>query len=192
MKPEALLAHQMNGEALSTAHGYPLRAIIGGWYGMASVKWLSRIVVTARPFLGYDQTTDYTFWERRDDLPTLTPITALDVKASIARPAADEIVPAGKAYRITGAAWAGEADVTKVEVSTDAGATWTEARFLDKARPFCWRRWEHSWQNPSAGKQRLMARATDSQGRTQPTKRDPDRRNYMISHVVPVEVQVGG
>jgi DMSO/TMAO reductase YedYZ molybdopterin-dependent catalytic subunit len=191
MKPEVLLAHQMNGEALSAAHGYPLRAIIGGWYGMASVKWLSRIVVTTRPFHGYDQTTDYAIWERRDDLPTLTPITGIDVKASIARPAADEIVPAGKPYRISGVAWAGEADVTKVEVSADGGTTWTEARILDKARPFCWRRWELTWQNPSAGKHRLMARATDSRGRTQPTKRDPDRRNYMISHVVPLEVQVG-
>lgn len=190
LRPEVLLAHHMNGEALPVAHGYPLRAVIGGWYGMASVKWLARIVVTARPFHGYDQTTDYTIWERRDELPTLTPITGIDVKASIARPAGDETVPAGKPYHISGAAWAGEADVTKVEVSTDGGATWSEAKFLDKARPFCWRRWECTWQNPSAGKQRLLARATDSQGRTQPTKRDPDRRNYMISHIVPIEVQV--
>src|SRR5262249_10503601 len=57
LKPEVILAHQMNGEALPDAHGYPLRAVIGGWYGMASIKWLSRIVVTTRPFHGYEQTT---------------------------------------------------------------------------------------------------------------------------------------
>jgi DMSO/TMAO reductase YedYZ molybdopterin-dependent catalytic subunit len=190
LKPEVLLAHQMNGEQLTRAHGYPLRAIIGGWYGMASVKWLSRIVVTTRRFHGYDQTTDYAIWERVENLPTLTPITAIDVKSSIARPVADEVVPAGKAYPITGAEWAGEADVTKVEVSTDGGASWREARFLDKQKPFCWRRWEFTWEKPSSGKHRVMARATDSRGRTQPTKRDPDRRNYMINHVVPTEVQV--
>jgi DMSO/TMAO reductase YedYZ molybdopterin-dependent catalytic subunit len=190
LKPEVVLAHRMNGEALPMAHGFPLRAVVAGWYGMASVKWLTRIVVTDRPFHGYDQTTDYAVWERRDNLPTLTPITGMEVKASIARPTVDETIPAGKAYRINGAAWAGEADVTKVEVSTDGGASWAVARLLEKPLPFCWRRWEYTWNKPGAGKQKLLARATDQRGRTQPLQRDPDRRNYMISHVVPVGIQV--
>jgi DMSO/TMAO reductase YedYZ molybdopterin-dependent catalytic subunit len=189
---EVLLAYRMNGEELSVAHGFPLRAVVAGWYGMASVKWLQRIVVTDRPFHGYDQTTDYAIWERRNGLPSLTPLTSMEVKASIARPAAGEVVPAGKAYRIHGAAWAGESDVGKVEVSTDGGTGWAAAQLLDEAKPFCWRRWEYTWDKPRAGKHQLLARATDQRGRTQPMKRDPDRRNYAISHVVPVEIQVGG
>jgi DMSO/TMAO reductase YedYZ molybdopterin-dependent catalytic subunit len=191
LKPEVVLAHRMNGEALSVAHGFPLRAVVAGWFGMASVKWLQRIVVTDRPFNGYDQTTDYAIWERRNGLPSLTPLTGMELKASIARPSAGEVVPAGKPYRIYGAAWAGESDVSKVEVSTDGGKTWAAARLVDEVKPFCWRRWEFRWEAPQIGKHRLLARATDQRGRTQPMKRDPDRRNYAISHVVPVEIQVG-
>jgi DMSO/TMAO reductase YedYZ molybdopterin-dependent catalytic subunit len=191
MKPDVLLAHRMNGKTLPRAHGFPLRAVVAGWYGMASVKWLRRIVVTDRPFRGYDETTDYAIWERRHDLATLTPITEMEVKASIARPAAGEMVAPNTAYRIHGAAWAGETDVVKVAVSIDGGKNWATARLLDKPQPFCWRRWQYTWDKPTAGKHQLLARATDKRGRTQPLKRDPDRRNYMISHVTPIEVRVG-
>jgi DMSO/TMAO reductase YedYZ molybdopterin-dependent catalytic subunit len=187
-RPEVLLAHRMNGAALPAAHGYPLRGVVGGWYGMASVKWLSRVVVTDRPFHGYHQGIDYAIWEKRDGLSSLTPITGIDVKTSIARPAAGQELAAGKEQRIFGAAWAGESVVTKVEVSTDGGKTWAAAHFLeDEPLPFCWRLWEFTWK-PAAGKHTLMARATDKSGRAQPLKRDPDRRNYMITHVQPVEV----
>jgi DMSO/TMAO reductase YedYZ molybdopterin-dependent catalytic subunit len=190
MKPEVLLAHKMNGETLPAAHGYPLRGVVGGWYGMASVKWLSRIIVTDRPFLGYDQTIDYSIWEKHDGLSSMTPITGIDVKSSIARPTAGQELTAGKEHHITGAAWAGESIVTKVEISTDGGKTWSTARFLDvEPEPFCWRLWEYVWK-PEAGKHILMARATDKSGRVQPMKRDPDRRNYMITHVQPVNVVV--
>lgn len=190
LKPEVILAYRMNGRALTVAHGFPVRAIVAGWFGMASVKWLQRIVVTDRPFHGYDQTTDYAIWERRNGLPSLTPLTGMEVKASIARPSSGEVVPAGKPYRIHGAAWAGELDVSKVEVSTDGGTSWSLARLVDEAKPFCWRRWEYTWERPTGGKHQLLARAADKSGRTQPTKRDPDRRNYAISHVIAVEIQV--
>jgi DMSO/TMAO reductase YedYZ molybdopterin-dependent catalytic subunit len=192
LKPEVILAYRMNGEPLSVAHGFPLRAMVGGWYGMASVKWLSRIVVMDKPFHGYDQTTDYAIWDRRDGIPSLTPTAGMEIKASIAQPVAGATIPAGAAYRIHGAAWAGESEVSKVEVSTDGGKTWAEAKLIDEAKPFCWRRWEWMWSKPAAGKHQLVARATDKQGKTQPTKRGPDRRNYMINHVVPVEVDVKG
>ncbi len=190
-KPEVLLAYRMNGAPLTPAHGFPVRAVVGGWYGMAQVKWLTRLVVTDRPFLGYDQTSDYAVWQRRDGLPSLTPLTEMDVKSSIARPAAGEKVPAGSAYRVHGAAWTGESEITAVEVSTDGGQTWAPARLLDRAVPWSWRLWDHEWKTPAGGRHVLMARATDRRGRVQPLKRDPDRRNYQINHVVPVEVQVG-
>jgi DMSO/TMAO reductase YedYZ molybdopterin-dependent catalytic subunit len=166
--------------------------VVGGWYGMASVKWLQRIVVLDRPFHGYYQTTDYAIWERVEGLSTLTRLTAIEVKASIARPAMGESLAAGKPYTIRGAAWAGENAVAKVEVSTDGGKTWQPAKLTDKPAAMVWSRWEYEWTTPAAGKQSLLARATDSRGRVQPMKRDPDRRNYMITHVVPVEVMVEG
>jgi DMSO/TMAO reductase YedYZ molybdopterin-dependent catalytic subunit len=190
LKPEVLLAHRMNGQPLAPAHGYPVRAVVSGWYGMASVKWLNRITVTERPFHGYDQTIDYAVWDRRDGVPSLAPITEIEVKSSIARPAAGETLPAGKDFRVHGAAWAGVAEVTKVEVSTDGGSSWAAARLTGKAVPYSWRLWDYSWKAPSAGRHVLMARATDSQGRTQPMRRDPDRRNYVINHVFPVPVTV--
>src|SRR5437870_5467261 len=88
LTPEVILAYQMNGEPLTSAHGYPLRAVVAGWYGMASVKWLRRILVIDRVFRGYFQTSDYTFWEKRDGLPIqLLPVAEVEVKAEIARPA---------------------------------------------------------------------------------------------------------
>ena len=190
LKPEVLLAYKMNGAVLPPLHGFPLRALVGGWYGMASVKWLQRIVVMDRPFHGYDQTTDYSIWENRDGLPTMVPLTEIEVKSSIARPTAGETVTAERPYRIHGAAWAGEAEIAKVEVSIDGGKTWEEAKLLGKALPLTWRLWEYDWRSPRAGKRALLARATDNRGRTQPLERDPGRRSYMINHLVPIEIEV--
>jgi DMSO/TMAO reductase YedYZ molybdopterin-dependent catalytic subunit len=181
----------MNGDDLPSSHGFPLRAVVGGWYGMASVKWLTRIVVTDKPYAGYWQTISYSVWNRKAGLPELRPVTVIQPKASIARPALGEVVPAGKDYLIRGAAWTGEGKVTKVEVSSDGGRVWAQAHLTGEDKPFCWRTWQLSWLVPEAkGPTKLLARATTDAGATQPEKRDPDRRSYMINHLVPVEVIV--
>jgi DMSO/TMAO reductase YedYZ molybdopterin-dependent catalytic subunit len=191
-QPEVLLAYAMNGEPLSPAHGGPVRVVVGGWYGMASIKWLARIVVTETPYDGYWQTFDYSYFERRHGgLPTLKPITAVQPKAQIARPTFGEVISAGRSYTVRGMAWAGEAAVGKVEVSTDGGKTWSEARLTGNAQPFCWRSWEYEWTAPNQpGPLKLLARCTDTTGKGQPDKRDPDRRTYMINHLIPVEVTI--
>jgi DMSO/TMAO reductase YedYZ molybdopterin-dependent catalytic subunit len=187
---DVLLAYRMNGVELSPAHGYPLRAIVPGWYGMASIKWLTRLVVVEQPFQGFFQSLDYTYWKRDHGLPTLVPITELHVKAAIARPTFQEVVAAGSACKVHGAAWSGETEVQSVQVSTD-GKQWHEARLLGKAVPYAWRLWEYEWRTPSTpGRYTLRARAKDRKGRTQPEQHDPDRRTYQISHVLPVEVEV--
>jgi DMSO/TMAO reductase YedYZ molybdopterin-dependent catalytic subunit len=188
---DVLLAYKMNGDDLPPEHGFPVRAIVPGWYAMASVKWLRRIIVTDRPFTGYYQTIDYAYWDKRDDNAELKPLTEIQVKAEIARPAEDEIVPAKSSVCVRGGAWACDAEITKVELSTDGGATWSDTKLLGESKPNAWRFWEFDWQTPSQpGKQTLIARATDSLGRTQPVMRDHDRGTYMINHLLPIEVEV--
>ncbi|WP_102126281.1 sulfite oxidase [Deinococcus planocerae] len=189
---DVLLAYGMNGEPLTPDHGFPLRAVVPGWYGMASVKWLTSVTVSARAFRGFFQTVDYAYWETRDGLPPqLTPIGPLQVKAAIARPAPHEEVACGVTYEVRGAAWAGEADVTRVEVSVDGGTTWEDAEFLDPPVRHVWRRWHHLWRVPErAARVTLLARATDAEGRTQPEAHDPARGGYLITHPLPVCVNV--
>jgi DMSO/TMAO reductase YedYZ molybdopterin-dependent catalytic subunit len=190
--PEVLLAYQMNGVDLPPAHGFPLRAIVPGWYGVASIKWLQRMIVSPRPFNGYFQSIDYSFFRKeKNGLARVVPITELQVKAQIARPASSETIKADSDYRIHGAAWTGGSEIAKVDVSTDAGKSWREAKLQGDNMQNAWRLWEYLWHTPGKeGKVRIMARATDSRGRVQPLERDPNRRNYMISHVLPVDLTV--
>src|SRR6266705_6131868 len=89
---DVLLAYKMNGDDVPPEHGFPVRAIVPGWYAMASVKWLQRIIVTDQPFTGYYQTIDYAYWERQKAIAELTPLTEMQVKAQIAEPAEGDVV----------------------------------------------------------------------------------------------------
>jgi DMSO/TMAO reductase YedYZ molybdopterin-dependent catalytic subunit len=190
-RTDVLLAYKMNGGELPPAHGFPLRAIVPGWYAMASIKWLQRIIVTDQPFTGYYQTIDYAYWKRREAIAELTPLTQMQVKAQIAKPAQGEVVPANSSVRVHGAAWTTDGEIAKVELSTDGGATWTEVKLLGESEPNAWRLWEFNWRTPAAaGTQMLIARATDSIDRTQPVHRDPDRGTYMINHLLSITVEV--
>src|SRR5690606_31682890 len=119
---------QMNGEELPLSHGYPLRLVVPGWYAMASVKWVHRLVLTSQPFHGYYQSIDYAIWQDVAGIPTRVPITTMLPKAAIARPTANEILPLLLPFRIQGAAWSGDAEVVMVEVSTDGGQSWCKAQ----------------------------------------------------------------
>ncbi len=203
VRPEVILATHMNGEPLSLAHGAPLRLVVGGWYGMASVKWLTRIVATKKPYSGFWQSLDYAIFERSTGQPSLTPVTEMQVKSAISRPSFGEVFelvrPArpemrpptirNPAIRVTGAAW-GPNPIAKVEFSADGGKTWALTKLVGEEKPLCWRFFEASWAPDGRGPAQLCTRATDVTGATQPMERDPDRRTYMINHIVPVEVTV--
>lgn len=186
-RDESLLAWGMNDAPLTAPHGAPLRAVVGGWYGMASVKWLTKIVVLDRPHAGFWQTFDYSVWERpKDAPPRLVPVTAIQPKAVITSPGPGAVLRGGPT-EITGYAWAGENAVATVEVSADDGKSW--ARAEGKADPFKAGRWTAKLELPPGARAlRLLARATDDKGATQPAARDTDRRTYMINHLVPTEV----
>jgi DMSO/TMAO reductase YedYZ molybdopterin-dependent catalytic subunit len=186
-----LLAYKMNGADLPPEHGFPVRAIVPGWYAMASIKWLRRVLVTDQAFNGYFQTLDYAVWKRRGEMAERTPLTEMQTKAEIAKPSEGDVVSANSNVRVHGAAWTGDAEITKVEVTIDNGATWNEVELLGESRPNAWRLWEFNWKTPAGpGRAKLIARATDSRGRTQPSERDPDRGTYMINHLLPITVEV--
>ena len=188
---DTILAYDMNGMTLSPAHGFPLRAIVPGWYAMASVKWLRRITVTTQPFTGYYQVLDYTFQYRSTSESVLTPLTEQQVKSQIANPMTGEVIPVGSVCQIHGAAWSGEADICLVELSLDAGATWLPTTLLGNSVKNAWRLWKYDWRTPpSPGRVTLVTRATDSRGRIQPPDRDHDRGSYMINHLVQVTIEL--
>ena len=190
-QPEVLLAYKMNGADTPATHGFPLRAIVPGWYGVASIKWLQRLVVTDRPFTGYFQSMDYSYYATAYGTARVVPITELQVKAEIARPAAGETIAPGTTYVVRGAAWTAGSGIAKVEVSTDGGRSWSAAQLIGKKEPFAWRLWEYRWQTPNRpGQARLLARATDGRGQIQPLKRDANLRNYLINYVLPVNVTI--
>jgi hypothetical protein len=113
------------------------------------------------------------------------------VKAVIARPGVYQTLAPNSRFTIAGAAWSGEAEVTEVAVSTDGGATWAQAEFIDPPPEHAWRRWKLDWRTPGKpGRYTLMARARDARGRQQPNQHDSNHGTYVINHPLPIEVFV--
>jgi DMSO/TMAO reductase YedYZ molybdopterin-dependent catalytic subunit len=188
---DVLIAYRMNGRDLPLDHGYPVRAVVPGHYGMASVKWLTHVLALREPFRGYWQTSDYGYWDYLDGKPVRRALGEMKVKSEIARPRVYETLAPNRVYTVSGAAWAGETEVTGVAVSTDGGRTWAEAEFLDPARRHSWRRWRYDWLTPKMpGRYTLLARAKDANGNVQPSNHDPSYGTYVINHPLPIEVFV--
>ncbi|MDB5350423.1 MAG: sulfite oxidase-like oxidoreductase [Planctomycetota bacterium] len=188
---EVLVAYQMNGRDLPQEHGYPVRAVVPGHYGMASVKWLTHVQAVREPFRGYWQTSDYGYWDYLDGKPVRRALGQMKLKSEIARPRVYETLAPNYVYPVFGAAWAGETEVTGIAVSTDGGQTWAEAEFLDPIQQHAWRRWKFDWLTPTEpGRYTLMARAKGANGNVQPDKHDPNYGSYVINHPLPIEVFV--
>jgi DMSO/TMAO reductase YedYZ molybdopterin-dependent catalytic subunit len=188
---EVLIAYKMNGRDLPPDHGYPVRAIVPGHYGMASVKWLTRIHAVQEPFHGYWQTSDYAYWDYPDARPVRRALGEMKLKSEIARPRVYETLAGNQVCTVFGAAWAGETEVSEIAVSTDGGRSWAEAEFLDPAQRHAWRRWKFDWLTPKQpGKYTLLARAKDANGGVQPDKHDQNYGSYAITHPLPIEVLV--
>jgi DMSO/TMAO reductase YedYZ molybdopterin-dependent catalytic subunit len=191
MRREVLVAFQMNGRDLTRDHGYPVRAIVPGHYGMASFKWLTRIRAVREPFGGYWQTSDYGYWDDVEGQPVRRALGEIQLKSEIARPGVYETLAPNTPYGITGAAWSGESEVTEIVVSTDGGETWAQAEFIDPAQRHAWRRWKLDWLTPEKpGPYTLLARAKDANGCVQPDRHDPNFGSYVINYPLPIEVFV--
>jgi DMSO/TMAO reductase YedYZ molybdopterin-dependent catalytic subunit len=160
-----LLAWGMNGGPLPAAHGAPLRLVVPGWYGMASVKWVERLDAIDAPFDGYYQANRYIY--DLDDGARPRPVTAMRVKSLIVFPSPGAVIPEGP-ITVQGKAWSGGGDIVRVEVAIDGGEEWHEARLLDEPSPDTWRPWEFEWRAAPAGRHVLRVRATDNGGHRQP------------------------
>lgn len=183
-----LLAYAMNDAPLTAEHGYPLRAVVGGWYGMAWVKWLTHIQLVERPFQGYWQARDYFRWDRSLGEPSLIPLAEMAVKAQIARPVNGASVRVGQPCQIFGAAWSGEGELQEVQVCTQGGTQWQQATLLPPKTRYAWQFFEYEWTPPEPGSYTLVCRAIDRNGNVQPAVQQPDRESYMANWSIPVEV----
>jgi DMSO/TMAO reductase YedYZ molybdopterin-dependent catalytic subunit len=167
-RPEVLLAYEMNGEPLQPQHGHPLRLLVPGWYGMTSVKWLSRIEAVAQPFEGYQQAGTYRFKTDADD-PGI-PVSRIRVRALLTPPGIPDfftrrrILDAGR-VTLRGRAWGGAAPIRRVEVGVDGA--WTDARLEQPVGEWAWRGWSFDW-DATTGEHELACRATDADGDVQP------------------------
>ncbi|SFJ43579.1 sulfite oxidase [Planctomicrobium piriforme] len=190
-RPEVLLAYQMNGQDLTREHGFPVRLVVPGWFGMASVKWLNKITLTATPFNGFWQTLEYAYFQDSPGGPSLVALSEMAVKATIAQPVFHETIASRTVARVCGAAWSGENEIDSVELSMDGGTRWVTAQLLGEPVPYSWRLWEYDWQTPARpGRYQLKARARDKTGEVQPSSRDQSRLGYMINHTVPLEIEL--
>ncbi len=164
---ETLLAYEMNGDPLPLKHGYPLRALALGWTGANCVKWLSRIMVLDRPYAGFYMDKVYRVFQKGEDPASGTVVKNIRLKSIITQPLDNEELPL-EPVTVLGAAYAGELGIRSVEVSSDRGQTWDDAQFIGPTEPFAWRLWQFVWDMKEKGTYTLMARATDSEGQTQP------------------------
>ena len=182
LHPDTLLAYEMNGEPLAPEHGAPLRLIVPGWYGMASVKWLARISVLDHPFRGFFQTERYVIGRR--------PLTTIEPRAVIAWPQDGDVIVRGR-HLVRGYAWSGAAPPLSVEVSVDAGSSWDLAELLEGRGPYSWREWRHEWDARDVGRATLVARTWDASGAEQPLAARWNELGYANNAVQPVRVMVG-
>ena len=157
MQDGTLLVYEMNGEPLTPTHGFPVRLIVPGIYGMKNVKWVTRIEAIDRDLKGYWQRRG---WDDRAEYKTMSRIDAPDNTVS------DEAT-------IAGIAFAGDRGIGKIEVSTDGGKTWEQAEIKAPLSPYTWSLWHRQWIPQQSGKHKIIVRATDGRGVTQTSQYAP-------------------
>ncbi|MQA26413.1 MAG: molybdopterin-dependent oxidoreductase [Micromonosporaceae bacterium] len=190
---EVLLAYQMNGLPLPPQHGFPLRLMAPGWYGMAHVKWLRAITVTDEPFAGFQNARAYRVKNHPDDVGE--PVTRIRPRALMAPPGFPDFMSRARVARpgrhlLTGRAWSGLAPVTGVQVSVDGGATWDDADLEPALGRWAWSRWTYQWDAVEPGRHVLLARASDAAGNTQPVDQEWNAQGMANNMAQRVEVHV--
>jgi DMSO/TMAO reductase YedYZ molybdopterin-dependent catalytic subunit len=185
MLPTTLIALRMNGDPLPEPHGFPARLIVPGWAGIASTKWLTRLTVSDRPFVGPFQGDLYVIYDA-DGVP-IQPVREMPVKSIIASPEDGEVLDG--APTAAGFAWSGFGGVEKVETTLDRGATWQPAAIVAEAGPLSWVRWEQRL-DLAPGDYEICARATDRRGLTQPWTAFWNQKGYCMNAIQSVSFTI--
>ena len=190
---DAILAYEVNGVPLPPQHGFPLRLVVPGWYGMTSVKWLARLSVVDEPFDGYQMNHSYRRRQHEDDPGE--PIARMAPRSLMVPPGIPEFLSRSRVLEagpceLQGRAWSGESEIAAVEVSVDGGVAWTEAELGDDVLGrWAWRGWRFVW-DAEPGEYELCSRARDAAGSTQPLEPPWNLGGYMNNAVQRVAVTV--
>jgi DMSO/TMAO reductase YedYZ molybdopterin-dependent catalytic subunit len=192
-RDEVLLAYAMNGDPLPPQHGFPLRLVVPGWYGMTSVKWLKAIEAVAEPFRGF-QMESYRVRQQPEDEGE--PVTRMYPRSLVVPPGFPDcltrrrFVDVGR-HVLQGRAWSGWGPIERVEVSSDGGASWADAEFGEPASPYAWVSWTFTWDASEPGAFELCCRATDAAGNTQPLEQPWNLSGFSNNMIqcVPVEAR---
>jgi len=203
LDPDTIVATEMNGAPLTEEHGYPARALVPGWIGSASIKWLTEIRVLQKQLESYYMDSAYRLPAHSVEaagtdasIPAEAQrgavITSLPIKSIIAAPAdGSTISSAAIPVRVFGAAWGGTTTVARVEVSTNDGKSWQSAALGSQQTRYAWRLWNFDWNPPTEGNYVILSRATDDRGRSQPLKTQWNPSGYLWNAVDRVRVTVG-
>jgi DMSO/TMAO reductase YedYZ molybdopterin-dependent catalytic subunit len=195
MRDEVLLAYAINGVPLTPQHGFPLRLVVPGWYGMTQVKWLRSITVLDHEFEGYQQATAYHFRTVRGGAGE--PVTRMLPRALMVPPGVPDFMSRTRflepsVVTVEGKAWSGRGAVSRVEVSADSGESWAEAQLGQSPSPYAWRSWSYRWDATRPGDYELCVRATDGAGNVQPVAQSWNLEGVQNNAVQRVRVVVGG
>jgi DMSO/TMAO reductase YedYZ molybdopterin-dependent catalytic subunit len=189
----AVVAYEMNGGPLPPQHGFPVRLVVPGWYGMTNVKWLTTVTVATEPYAGYQVATAYRFRQTEDEEGRA--VTRMRPRSLMVPPGVPDfysrsrVVDAG-AVRVEGRAWSGRAPIARVELSTDGGTTWVDAQLTRELDgPWAWCGWSADWA-ATPGEHVLCCRATDERGDTQPLEPEWNLGGYENNAVQRVPVLV--
>jgi DMSO/TMAO reductase YedYZ molybdopterin-dependent catalytic subunit len=189
---DALLAYEMNGAALPPQHGFPLRLVAPGWYGMQNVKWLCRITALDEPFEGYQNSVAYRMYG--PDGEPGEPVRRMLPRSLMVPPGVPDFLTRERhvdpgPVELRGRAWSGHGAIERVEVSTDGGASFADARLEAPLGKDAWRGWGFAW-NAAPGEHVLCSRATDAEGNVQPLEPRWNLKGYANNAVERVPVTV--
>ena len=192
LRGEVLLAYEMNGAPLPPQHGFPLRLVVPGWYGMTNVKWLERIELVDTPFAGYQNSWSYRLRQAEDEEGV--PLDRMQPRSLMVPPGIPEFMTRDRTVAtgevlLQGRAWAGHAPVEQVEVSSDGGETWDAAELEPAGEPWAWRAWSFRW-SAEPGEHVLCCRARDEAGNEQPREPPWNLGGYANNAVQRIAVTV--
>jgi DMSO/TMAO reductase YedYZ molybdopterin-dependent catalytic subunit len=188
LHPDTLLAYTMNGEPLPVAHGFPVRLLVPGWYGMASVKWVASIRAISGAFDGFFQVDRY-IMRSPQAAGTPRPVTQTGVRSIITTPRSGATAHVGT-HLVRGYAWSGAAPVTGIEISTDGGRTWQAGEWTSGNARYAWRSWEFHWEAATPGPVSLQSRAHDAAGNEQPVGSEWNDLGYCNNAIQSIRVEV--